>query len=181
MQRLFKSGVIQAKLKIRQPVEMYKREANQVTEQVMRTPEQSIHVPVVGTLTLNRIQRENPYAGTRVQEIISAPGMVGHMPIPIPYNQLDTGSVNVFHTWRLGAYTPLPPHVVVISQMPEFNSVRFYHLCVNRFSGLGTSIGPHLYILDGRNLRFQWSNNPPTNWLISKLRTLLSQPTSSGP
>lgn len=39
VQRLFKSGVIQAKLKIGQPGDKYEQEADRVAEQVMRMPE----------------------------------------------------------------------------------------------------------------------------------------------
>lgn len=39
VQRLFKSGVIQAKLKIGQPNDIYEQEADRVAEQVMRMPE----------------------------------------------------------------------------------------------------------------------------------------------
>ena len=39
VQRLFKSGVIQAKLKIGQPNDIYEQEANRVAEQVMSMPE----------------------------------------------------------------------------------------------------------------------------------------------
>jgi hypothetical protein len=39
MQRLFKSGVIQAKLKIAQPNDLYEQEADRVAEHVMRMPE----------------------------------------------------------------------------------------------------------------------------------------------
>ncbi len=39
VQRLFKSGVIQAKLKIGQPNDIYEQEADGVAEQVMRMPE----------------------------------------------------------------------------------------------------------------------------------------------
>ncbi len=39
VQELFKSGVIQAKLKIGQPGDIYEREADRVAEQVMRMPE----------------------------------------------------------------------------------------------------------------------------------------------
>ncbi|MCF6155915.1 MAG: hypothetical protein E3K36_11830 [Candidatus Brocadia sp.] len=39
VQRLFKSGVIQAKLKIGQPNDIYEQEADRVAEQVMRMPD----------------------------------------------------------------------------------------------------------------------------------------------
>ncbi len=39
VQRLFKSGVIQTKLKIGQPNDIYEQEADRVAEQVMRMPE----------------------------------------------------------------------------------------------------------------------------------------------
>ena len=42
VQRLFKSGVIQAKLKIGQPGDIYEQEADRVAEQVMRMPEPSL-------------------------------------------------------------------------------------------------------------------------------------------
>ena len=42
VQRLFKSGVIQAKLKIGQPNDIYEQEADRVAEQVMRMPVPSI-------------------------------------------------------------------------------------------------------------------------------------------
>lgn len=42
VQRLFKSGVIQAKLKIGQPNDVYEQEANRVAAQVMRMSEPTI-------------------------------------------------------------------------------------------------------------------------------------------
>ncbi|MDL1973334.1 MAG: DUF4157 domain-containing protein [Deltaproteobacteria bacterium] len=42
VQRLFKSGVIQAKLKIGQPNDIYEQEADRVAEQVMRMPEPKV-------------------------------------------------------------------------------------------------------------------------------------------
>lgn len=39
VQRLFKSGVIHAKLRIGQPNDVYEQEADRVAEQVMRMPE----------------------------------------------------------------------------------------------------------------------------------------------
>jgi len=39
VQRLFKSGVIQAKLKIGQPNDVYEQEADRVADQVMRMPD----------------------------------------------------------------------------------------------------------------------------------------------
>ena len=42
VQRLFKSGVIQARLRIGQPNDIYEQEADRVAEQVMRMPEPAI-------------------------------------------------------------------------------------------------------------------------------------------
>lgn len=42
VQRLFKSGIIQAKLKIGEPNDVYEQEADRVAEQVMRMPEPTI-------------------------------------------------------------------------------------------------------------------------------------------
>ncbi|MFV1977704.1 MAG: hypothetical protein ACC651_18330 [Candidatus Scalindua sp.] len=42
VQRMFNSGVIQAKLKIGQPGDMYEQEADRVADQVMRMPEPAI-------------------------------------------------------------------------------------------------------------------------------------------
>lgn len=42
VQRLFKSGVIQAKLKIGQPNDIYEQEADRVAEQVMRMTENTV-------------------------------------------------------------------------------------------------------------------------------------------
>lgn len=42
VQRLFKSGAIQAKLKIGQPGDIYEREADQVAEQVMQMPDPKV-------------------------------------------------------------------------------------------------------------------------------------------
>ncbi len=42
VQGLFKSGVIQAKLKIGKPNDIYEQEADRVAEQVMRMPEPAI-------------------------------------------------------------------------------------------------------------------------------------------
>jgi outer membrane protein OmpA-like peptidoglycan-associated protein len=42
VQRLFKSGVIQAKLKIGQPNDIYEQEADRVADEVMRMPEPSV-------------------------------------------------------------------------------------------------------------------------------------------
>jgi hypothetical protein len=44
VQRLFKSGVIQAKLKIGEPNDMYEQEADRVAEKVMRMPEPGIQM-----------------------------------------------------------------------------------------------------------------------------------------
>ena len=42
VQRLFESGVIQPKLKIGQPGDVYEQEADRVADQVMRMPEPAI-------------------------------------------------------------------------------------------------------------------------------------------
>lgn len=42
VQRLFESGVIQAKLRIGQPGDKYELEADRIAEQVMRMPETSL-------------------------------------------------------------------------------------------------------------------------------------------
>jgi hypothetical protein len=42
MQRLFKSGVIQAKLKIGQPNDIYEQEADRVADMVMRMPDAAV-------------------------------------------------------------------------------------------------------------------------------------------
>jgi hypothetical protein len=42
VQRLFKSGVIQAKLKIGQPNDMYEQEADRIADQVMRMPNEVV-------------------------------------------------------------------------------------------------------------------------------------------
>ena len=42
VERLFKSGVLQAKLGIGQPNDIYEQEANRVAERVMRMPEPAI-------------------------------------------------------------------------------------------------------------------------------------------
>jgi hypothetical protein len=44
VQRLFKSGIIQAKLKIGQPNDFYEQEADRVAEQVMRMPATSMQL-----------------------------------------------------------------------------------------------------------------------------------------
>ncbi len=44
VQRLFKSGIIQAKLKIGQPNDVYEQEADRVAEQVMGMPEPGIQM-----------------------------------------------------------------------------------------------------------------------------------------
>lgn len=46
VQRLFKSGVIQAKLKIGQPGDIYEQEADRVAEQVMQMPEPLVQRPL---------------------------------------------------------------------------------------------------------------------------------------
>jgi hypothetical protein len=42
VQRLFKSGIIQAKLRISEPGDIYEQEADRVADQVMRMPEPAI-------------------------------------------------------------------------------------------------------------------------------------------
>ena len=42
VQRLFKSGVIQAKLKIGEPEDIYEQEADRVADEVMRMPEPQV-------------------------------------------------------------------------------------------------------------------------------------------
>lgn len=44
VQRLFKSGIIQAKLRIGQPGDVYEQEADRVAEQVMRMPEPGVNL-----------------------------------------------------------------------------------------------------------------------------------------
>jgi len=42
MQRLFKTGIIQAKLRIGQPNDIYEQEADRVADQVMRMPDTTV-------------------------------------------------------------------------------------------------------------------------------------------
>jgi hypothetical protein len=42
VQRLFKAGIIQAKLRIGQPNDVYEQEADRVADHVMRTPEATV-------------------------------------------------------------------------------------------------------------------------------------------
>ena len=42
VERLFKSGLLQAKLKISQPGDIYEQEADRIAEQVMRMPEPGV-------------------------------------------------------------------------------------------------------------------------------------------
>ncbi len=42
LQRLFKSGMIQAKLKIGEPNDIYEQEADRVADQVMRMPDRAV-------------------------------------------------------------------------------------------------------------------------------------------
>jgi hypothetical protein len=44
VQRLFKSGVIQAKLRIGQPNDIYEQEADRVADEVMRMPQPGIQL-----------------------------------------------------------------------------------------------------------------------------------------
>jgi predicted transcriptional regulator len=44
VERLFRSGVLQAKLKIGRPNDIYEQEADRVAEQVMRMPEPAIQM-----------------------------------------------------------------------------------------------------------------------------------------
>ncbi len=44
VQRLFRSGILQAKLKINQPGDVYEQEADRVAGQVMRMPEPGIQM-----------------------------------------------------------------------------------------------------------------------------------------
>ncbi len=44
VQRLFKSGIIQPKLKFGQPNDIYEQEADRVAEQVMRMPEPTMKI-----------------------------------------------------------------------------------------------------------------------------------------
>lgn len=46
-QRLFKSGAIQAKLKIGQPNDIYEQEADRVADEVMRIPEPKVQLPKI--------------------------------------------------------------------------------------------------------------------------------------
>lgn len=44
VERLFKSGLLQAKLKISQPGDIYEQEADRLAEQVMRMPEPQVQL-----------------------------------------------------------------------------------------------------------------------------------------
>jgi len=62
MQRLFRSGVLQAKLKIGQPNDVYEQEADRVAEQVMRMPD-----GVVGSQQ-SVVSREGGVGGLRAAD-----------------------------------------------------------------------------------------------------------------
>lgn len=169
IQGLLQASIVQAKPKIGPPGNSYEQEADQVSEQVMRTPD-------VDPETLAQIGAENPYLGTRVQEITNAPELFGRIPLPIPYYRIDPGTVNVVDVWGLGCgpCQDAAQSIIAVSQMPEFSGVRFYHLCVARFPDLRVSAIPMIFVLLGRNLRFYWDGRSLVmTWLISKLRPLI--------
>jgi thiol-disulfide isomerase/thioredoxin len=171
--RSLQAGIVQAKFKTSSSVNIYGLEAGAASEQVMRVPEPGVEQHNVDPETLAQIEAENPYRGTRVQEITNAPGLLGTIPLPIPYNQIDPTTVNVVDVWGLGCgpCQNVAQRIIAVSQMPEFSSVRFYHLCVDRFSTLQVSSVPMVFVLLGRGLRFRWDNRSPFEaWLISRLR-----------
>jgi len=171
--RSLQAGIVQAKFKTSSSVNIYGLEASAISEQVMRVPELGVEQHNVDPATLAQIGAENPYQGTRVQEITHAPGLLGRIPLPIPYNQIDPTTVNVVDVWGLGCgpCQDVAQRIIAVNQMPEFSSVRFYHLCVDRFPALQVSSVPMVFVLLGRGLRFEWDNRSPFEaWLISRLQ-----------
>lgn len=67
VQRLIKSGVLQAKLKISQPNDIYEQEADRVAEQVMRMPD-----PI--------LQRKFPKCNKYKEKILQAKESTGQTP-----------------------------------------------------------------------------------------------------
>ena len=171
--RPLQAGIVQAKFKTSSRVNIYGLVSDAISEQVMRMPEPGVEQHNVDPATLAQIEAENPYLSTRVQEITHASGLLGRIPLPIPYNQIDPTTVNVVDVWGLGCgpCQDVAQRIIAITQIPEFSSFRFYHLCVDRFPALQVSSVPRVFVLLGRGLRFQWDNRSPFEaWLISRLR-----------
>ena len=108
--RLFKSGALQAKLKIGQPVDIYEQEADRVAEQVMRMPE-----PKAVSSNTSRIQKacpackehelwREPVKEGEEEEKHQAKGTSGQTPQVAPEVE---NSINSIH----GGGQPLPESV----------------------------------------------------------------------
>ena len=93
VQKLFKSGVIQAKLRIGQPNDIYEQEADRVAEQVMRMPEPQVQQqpeeeeerefiqpkPLAGQIT-PLVQRQVEEEEDEILQVKEAPGQNSTMP-----------------------------------------------------------------------------------------------------
>jgi hypothetical protein len=79
VQRLIKSGALQAKLKISQPNDVYEQEADRVAEQVMRMPEPIMQRQPIQVTPL--IQRQVP---VEKEEILQAKDIAGQSPTVTP-------------------------------------------------------------------------------------------------
>jgi hypothetical protein len=174
--RSLQAGIVQAKFKTPSPESIYRLDANAIPQRLMRAPVPEAEQPTVDAETLAEIETENPYQGTRVQEITRAPGLFGRIPLPIPYNQIDPTTVNIVDIWGLGCgpCQRIAERIIAISQMSEFRNVRFYHVCRDRFPSLLLDYIPQVFVLLGQNLRFQWDNlSNFDTWLVSKLRLFI--------
>src|SRR6478672_2647639 len=83
VERLLKSGLIQAKLKVNEPGDIYEEEADRIASQVLATP---THFPVRGTAS--RIQRvagqpagETTSAPASVERVLASPGQPFEAPL----------------------------------------------------------------------------------------------------
>lgn len=95
---LFKSGVIQAKLKISQPNDKYEREADRLADAVMQMPEHKVQRQSEAQEKMLRIQEES----TQMPAV--APGLETHIQSIKGHGQPLPRSVRAFFEPRLGHY-----------------------------------------------------------------------------
>jgi hypothetical protein len=96
------AGIMQAKSKTRSPESIHRLRASTTSQLLMRDPAPEAEGSDIDAETLAEIATENPYQNTRVQEITRAPGLIGRIPLPIPYNQIDPTTVKLVDIWGLG-------------------------------------------------------------------------------